>query len=133
MDNRTQLTFLALIVVQAFHSVEEYVFRLYDVFPPARLLSGLISKDLHAGFIVINVTLVTSGVWCWLIPIRHNHSTARGLAWFWVLLELINGIGHPAWAMTERAYVPGAATAPLLFILALYLARRLWLYRTERH
>lgn len=40
-------TFLALILAQACHSVEEYVFRLYDVFPPARFVSGLFSKGVY--------------------------------------------------------------------------------------
>ena len=41
-DNR-RITFWLLILAQAAHSIEEYVGRLYDVFPPARVVSGLIS------------------------------------------------------------------------------------------
>ena len=110
MDHRAKTAFLALIVVQALHSFEEYAFRLYDVFPPARLLSSLVSEDLRRGFVAINVSLVAFGLWCWLVPIRRGHSSAQGLAWLWVTIELLNGIGHPAWAVSERAYVPGVAT-----------------------
>ena len=52
MDARTRFAFLALILTQAAHSVEEYVFRLYDVFAPARFVSGLVSDNHAAGFAV---------------------------------------------------------------------------------
>ncbi len=63
---RIQLTFLALIAVQAVHSFEEYRGRLYEVFAPARMVSGLISDDLDRGFLIGNVVLVAfgSGVSC---------------------------------------------------------------------
>jgi len=35
------MAFLALIVAQAAHSIEEYVFRLFEVLAPARFISGL--------------------------------------------------------------------------------------------
>jgi hypothetical protein len=53
----------------------------------------------------------------WLVAIR--------LVWFWVVIELINGIGHPLWTLAERRYTPGVVTAPILMILALYLAWQL--------
>jgi hypothetical protein len=114
--------FNALVAVQAVHSVEEYIGRLYDVFPPARFLSGLISTDLRRGFVIINVALVLFGVWCYVWPIRRTWRSAAVFVWFWVTIELINGIGHPIWSLREHAYTPGAATAPLLPALALSLA-----------
>ncbi len=38
---KSKNAFLALIVVQALHSIEEYVFQLWATFPPARFLTGL--------------------------------------------------------------------------------------------
>lgn len=39
------------------------------------------------------------------------------------LIMLINGLGHVIWAIIERQYVPGLATAPLfLIIFAFYFA-----------
>ncbi len=61
---KSQHLFLALIGVQSLHSLEEYVFRLWETFPPARFLTGLVSADLERGFIVINVSLVVLGIWC---------------------------------------------------------------------
>jgi len=123
--NRVELNFLGLVTVQAVHSVEEYVGRLYAVFPPARFVSGLFSQDLQRGFLIFNVGLVAFGMWCFLWPLRRHWSSASALAWLWVGIELVNGVGHPLWSLTQRAYTPGVATAPLLLVLALMLARQL--------
>jgi hypothetical protein len=52
---RPRTLFLALTLAQAAHSVEEYEFRLYDVWPPARAISGLISDDREVGFAVARI------------------------------------------------------------------------------
>jgi hypothetical protein len=122
---RFQLSFLALVATQAAHSVEEYVGRLYEVFPPARAVSGLISQDPERGFIIANAALITFGLWCFIWPVRRQWPLAIPLAWFWVVIELINGVGHPLWTFAQQKYTPGVATAPLLLCLALYLARQL--------
>jgi len=44
----------------------------------------------------------------------------------WVVVELINGIGHPSWSIMQGGYTPGVATAPLLFVLAVILTRRVY-------
>lgn len=123
--SRLQRTFLALVVAQAAHSLEEYVGRLYDVFPPARFVSGLISGDLERGFVLINLALVGFGFWCFFWPVRRGWPVAPLLAWIWVGIEMVNGIGHPLWTLAARAYIPGVATAPVLLLLALLLARQL--------
>lgn len=117
--------FAALVLIQAAHSVEEYVGRLWETFPPARFLTALVSADLELGFIVINGALVAFGVWCWLWPVRRGWPSARVVVWVWVVIELINGVGHPVWTAIRGAYTPGVATAPLLLVLAGYLARQL--------
>jgi hypothetical protein len=122
---RFQLSFLALVVIQAAHSVEEYVGRLYEVFPPARAVSGLISADLERGFVIFNVALVTFGLCCFIWPVRRQWPAAIPLAWLWVVIELINGIGHPLWTLAEWKYTPGVITSPFLLMLALYLALQL--------
>src|SRR5512146_249783 len=113
---RFQSSFLALVGVQAAHSVEEYVGRLYEVFPPARLVSGLISADLERGFIIFNIALVTFGLWCLLWPVRKQWPSAVPLAWVWVVIELVNGVGHPIWSLSQLRYTPGVATAPVLLL-----------------
>jgi hypothetical protein len=105
--------------------VEEVRGRLWEAFPPARIVSGLISDDLERGFAIGNVTLVAFGFWCFLWPIRRDWRIAVPLAWLWVGIELINGIVHPLWSLRAGGYTPGVATAPLLFVVALYLAFQL--------
>lgn len=45
--------------------------------------------------------------------------------WFWILIETINGVGHPIWTLREGGYTPGVLTAPILLLIALYLALQL--------
>jgi len=122
---RLDASFIALMAIQAVHSVEEYLGRLYEVFPPARFVSGLVSQDLQRGFIIGNVALVTFGLWCFVWPIRRRWRSAATIGWVWVTIELINGTVHSLWSLRELSYTPGVATAPLLLVLALYLARQL--------
>src|SRR5688572_12035284 len=111
---------LLLVLAQAMHSVEEYVFRLYEVLAPARYVSSLFGIDRQIGFAVANVALVLFGLWCWYARVRRGRG--RGLAWFWALLETANGLAHIALAITAGGYFPGLATAPLLLALGLWLA-----------
>lgn len=119
---RFQATFVALVAAQAAHSIEEYVGHLYEVFPPARFVSGLISQNLRLGFIAFNVSLVAFGARCCLWPVRRRTPSLTVVTWFWVTIELINGIGHPIWSIREMRYTPGLATAPVLLVLAIALA-----------
>ena len=125
MDSRSRLAFLILILVQALHSVEEYVFKLYDVFGPARFVSSLVSDDLQTGFAVANIALVALGFWCYLARVRPAHASARMWAWPWVVVEGANGIVHSVMALARGEYFPGVMTAPLLLATSLYLGTRL--------
>jgi Protein of unknown function with HXXEE motif len=117
--------FSALIAVQAAHSIEEYVGRLYLSFPPARFVSGVISTDLERGFIIANACVAGFGLWCIFWPVRRNWPSAALFAWLWVAIESMNGVGHLFWSLVQRGYTPGIATAPLLLVVALMMARRL--------
>lgn len=117
------------MAAQAAHSLEEYLGRLWEVFPPARFLTGLVATDLRAGFIGLNLALIGFGLWCVFWPVRKGWPSAVGLAWCWVVVETINGIVHQAWALSRQSYEPGVITAPILLALALHLG---WLLRTGR-
>jgi len=121
---RPQSLFVALIGIQALHSFEEYAGRLWETFPPAQALTGLVSADRAFGFLVINIGLVAFGMLC-LWPVLAGWRGARGLMWFWVVIELINGVGHPAWSTIQGGYTPGLATSVPLLVLAVLLAREL--------
>jgi hypothetical protein len=128
---RIQTAFGALVLMQAAHSVEEFAGRLWESFPPARFVSGLISADLERGFIA-NVLLVSFGLWCWRWPVRRGWQSAVPIAWAWVAIEFVNGVGHPLWTLRQASYTPGVATAPGLLVLALYLASQLLRSRLSR-
>lgn len=125
MDTRGRIAFALLIAAQAAHSIEEYVFRLFDVFGPARFVSGLVSRDLAMGFAIVNTTIVCFGLWCYVARVRPAHPSARAFAWFWAMFELANGIGHTILAVSRKSYFPGIGTTPLLIAFSLYLAVRL--------
>jgi hypothetical protein len=125
LDARSRAAFLALMAVQAVHSVEECVFRLTDVYAPARFLAGLVSRDPAWGFALLNAVLVLFGLWCYWARVRPAHPAAAAYAWGWTVVELINGTVHTAMAVARGGYFPGLATAPLLLGLSAYLAARL--------
>jgi hypothetical protein len=109
-------------VVQAAHSVEEVAGRLWESFPPARFVSGLVSSDLERGFLLLNLALVAFGAWCYFWPVRQDWPAARRIALIWAGVETVNGIGHPLWSLRQGGYTPGTITAPVLLILAVALA-----------
>jgi hypothetical protein len=91
LSSRSRRAFALLILAQAAHSVEEYVYRLFDVFAPARFVSSLFSSNHAVGFTVANVLLVSFGAWCFVARVRPSRPSARGYAWFWTSLEAVNG------------------------------------------
>ncbi|NER12865.1 HXXEE domain-containing protein [Leptobacterium flavescens] len=121
MEPRVKIRFLILVLVQALHSTEEYIGKLWEVSAPAEYLSGLISSDIETGFLVINVGLFVFGIFCWLFIVRTNHRFAPFFIWFWIVLEIVNGLGHLLWSFYEKNYIPGLWTAPFLLIAAVYL------------
>ncbi len=125
-NRKTTLLFGALVLAQAAHSVEEYVGRLWETFPPARLVSGLVSANLERGFVEANIALVLFGVLCWLFPVRLGWRSASIVLGFWTVIEGINAIGHPAWSILQGGYTPGVATAPILGALVFLLVRHLF-------
>jgi hypothetical protein len=125
MDSGMQVTFLALVLVQIAHSAEEYVFRFYAVFPPARLLEELSPGLARPGFVVLNTLLAVFGLWCFFSSVRPGTRSARDWMWIWVAVELFNGVAHPVWAVAARGYVPGLVTSTLLLALATHLFWRL--------
>ena len=125
VDKKLSATFFLLVIFQGLHSIEEYFGKLWDVFPPARFLTGLISNNREIGFLIINIALFIFGIWCWLFPVRKGYASAAGFIWLWIIIEMINGIGHPLWALFEGRYEPGVITALPLLVLSIYLGKRL--------
>ncbi|HEV8439978.1 MAG TPA: HXXEE domain-containing protein [Methylomirabilota bacterium] len=125
MGARSRKLFLALILTQVAHSIEEYLFGLYEVLLPARVISGYISSNLAVGFAIANTALIAFAFWCYFARVRRAAPSARSWAWFWTILEGANGTAHLLYAMARGGYVPGAATAPLLLGFAWWLGTTL--------
>ena len=124
MNQKIKIAFLLLVLVQALHSIEEYYGKLWEVYAPAKFITSLVSRDLEEGFVIINVALFIVGMLIWYAVARDT-SSAIVPVWVLTIMEIINSIGHSVWAIMERDYVPGVATAPVLFILAVYLLLQL--------
>ena len=122
--SRVQLAFGLLVLGQVAHSTEEYLGRIWETFPPARYVTLLVSPDPATGFLVVNLGIALFGIWCLLWPVRLGWRSAVPLAWLWIAVELINGVGHPLWTVWQATYTPGVMTALLLLLLALNLARQ---------
>ena len=125
MDNKTKITFLILVLLQGLHSVEEYVGKLWGVFPPAKYLTNLFSENNETGFLIANVGIFILGISCWLLLYSKFESSIRIVIWIFIVIEIINGIGHPVWSIYQKSYTPGVISAPFLLVTALYLARQL--------
>lgn len=125
MDSTARRIFLLLICSQALHSIEEYVFALWEVLAPARFVSQLVSDDLSVGFAIANAAIVSLGAWSYLWPVRRNLGYAVPVAWFWIILEAANGLGHMLFAVAAQGYFPGVYTAPLLLMFSVLLATRM--------
>lgn len=123
MGQKIKWFFLMLVIIQGLHSMEEYIGKLWESFPPARFICRLVSENLEIGFLVINVGLFVFGSLCWLFPIRGNYFCSGLIIWCWIIIELANGIGHPIWSFDQKTYTPGILTAPILFIIAIYMLR----------
>jgi Protein of unknown function with HXXEE motif len=122
MSPRSRLFFLLLVIAQAAHSVEEYLTRLFEVFAPARFVSGLVGDDLALGFVVVNVAFIGIGAWCYVGPVRAGAFAGQIAAAVWVAIELANGVAHLAIAAARGAYFSGSLTAILLVVTAGCLA-----------
>lgn len=129
MGRKTAGLFAALILLQACHSVEEFVFRLWEVLPPARFVSGALGLDPAAGFAVANSALVLFGLWSWGWPVRRGWPSARRFMWGWAVMESANGLAHLALAAAAGGYFPGLGTAPLLILAGAALLLRLIRHR----
>jgi len=62
MNNKISSIFLVLVLVQGIHSIEEYVGKLWESFPPARVLCSMLSDNLVTGFLIINIGLFVFGL-----------------------------------------------------------------------
>jgi hypothetical protein len=127
MWQKIRVPFLMLVVLQGLHSIEEFTFKFYDVFPPMVVLYRNHPQLARPAFLVFNLLLLVVGlicVWYWVWPGRRG---ARTIVWVWVGAESFNVVAHSTWAILNMGYNPGLATAvgfvPLLVYVSYQLRR----------
>ena len=130
MERRSAAALLVLVLVQACHSIEEFVFRLWEVLPPAGYVAGALGLDPALGFAFANAALVGFGLWCWAVPTRRKWASARAVMRGWGAVETANGCAHLALAAVAGGYFPGLYTAPFLIAGGV---RLLWASRSAAH
>ncbi|MEE9234756.1 MAG: HXXEE domain-containing protein [Candidatus Acidoferrales bacterium] len=122
--------YLLLGLAQAAHSIEEMRTHLYEFFWTAtgRLHSSFPSFPqfrMEADtFAAINMALIA--LLLATVPfVRTGRRWALFLAAVVGTIEILNGAAHLTGVVVFRGYVPGAASAPLLFLLGCFLLREL--------
>ena len=126
MNNRIQVAFLLLIVLQTLHSIEEFIFRFYEVFPPMVSVYRNAPHLARPAFILANSILVLVGfvcLFCWVWPGKRG---AKTVVWVWIGVESFNLIAHCVWAVLIRAYNPGLVTGLGFVPVVVYLIYLLW-------
>jgi hypothetical protein len=121
MNSKTQLAFLSLIILQAIHSAEEFIFRFYEEFPPMVFIYQDAPYLAKPAFAISNVLLVLIGLVCfyyWVQPVRKG---ARTVIWVWTVIESLNVAAHFVWAALIKGYNPGFVTGILFIPLLIYL------------
>jgi hypothetical protein len=126
---KSQYLFASLVAIQAVHSFEETWFGLYDRLPYIAWIDQLIAGGAMVSFIAANTAFVVFGCWCYVARVRYKAAGANFFVMLWIIVEVLNGILHPAWSLIAGGYVPGTITAPLLLLCALLLR---WRWVVER-
>ncbi|NNL91511.1 MAG: HXXEE domain-containing protein [Saprospiraceae bacterium] len=101
--------------------MEEFTGRLWESFPPAEALCGLISDDHETGFLTINISILLFGLASYLFFLKKNNSLSNLIIWFWIVIGFVNGIGHFVWSIIQTAYTPGLATSQAVFLATILL------------
>lgn len=122
--------YLLLGFAQAAHSIEEMRTHLFDFFWTATGLLHQYAPNFPQfrmsadAFAAINMTLIA-------VMLGMSHFVYTGKRWAFFLaglagvIEVLNGIAHTSGLFVFGGYVPGAVSAPLLFILGVFLLREL--------
>jgi hypothetical protein len=123
---------LALALAQAAHSIEEMRMHLYQFFDViAARWPGFPLRNVTADTFAINNMLIIATLLALAPFVQARRPWALACAGIVAVIEVLNGLGHPAISLSLGQYMPGTYTAPLLFILGLLVLRELWRYSSE--
>ena len=122
MNSRIPPAFLSLVILQAVHSAEEFLFGFYERFPPMRAVYQDAPHLARPAFAISNALLFFAGLLCFYYWVRPDRRGARAVVRVWVVLESVNVVAHIVWALLIRGYNPGLATAVLFVPVLVYLS-----------
>ena len=115
-DKRIRYSVLALVILQAAHSAEEYFFGFYKFFT---------SFDYFATvpglFIAVNALIAVSLTGAYFLIYKPEWQMKIIL--LFAIVEFWNGLHHILWCAVMGAYFPGAVTGFLLMIPSAYIAK----------
>ena len=114
-----------MVWLQAAHSVEEYVFKLYERFPPMRFIYRSVPELARPAFIVFNLFLFLFGLFCYFYWVRPERKGAAIIIWIWIAIQIVTISAHLVWAILTGGYNPGLATVPLFIPVVIYLIYQL--------
>jgi hypothetical protein len=117
---RLQKYFLALLLIQAAHSCEEYLFRFYDAFPLIPFMAGFFHTIPQAIFFILNYQLILFLGAVFLISFARERWFYFALTIF-ASIELLNGMVHVGTALVTLNYFPGAATGVFYIPTSIYI------------
>ncbi|MGH9882387.1 MAG: HXXEE domain-containing protein [Pyrinomonadaceae bacterium] len=107
--------------MQAIHSVEEFIFRFYERFPPMRFFYRDAPHLAKPAFAVSNALLVLIALFCFYYWVQPAKKSARAVVWIWIVIESANVVAHFVWAIFIGGYNPGLVTAILFVPVLIYL------------
>lgn len=107
---------IVLTVVQAIHLVEEIKAGFRKKFPLGPVPRWL----MIAGNVILYLYAAATGY-----LVYTGKGAGLTMAWIFALLMLGNALGHLAIMLIRKKYFPGGYTAPLLFLISIYLIVRL--------
>jgi len=113
--------FLLLVILQAIHSVEEFIFRFYERFPPMRFLYQNVPHLAKPAFAISNALLVLIGLVCFYYWVQPARKGATVVVWIWITIESLNVVAHIVWAALIGGYNPGLVTGLLFVPVLIYL------------
>jgi hypothetical protein len=125
--SRLTRLYLALALAQAAHSIEEMRAHLYEFFDViAARWPAFPMRNVPADTFAVNNLLIIAALLALVPFVQAQRRWALALAGFVAVIEVLNGLAHPAISLSLGRYMPGAFTAPLLFVLGLLFLRELW-------
>jgi len=126
---KTPILFILLVIMQAIHSAEEIIFRLYEKMPVAsgkmHDITGFFPVLSMSGrtFLILNIIIVLLMLWISILVFRNNSLAVR-FSVFISVIEIINGILHISASLIFWEYFPGSVSGiGLIIISVIYLSK----------